>query len=451
MHNNLTIFVKEDLDEVEEVDIFNKLNKITKFEDFIFFDVYVWSEFKEINSVVKAILDYIPQSEQDSINHYRHYLKVILINLFVGFMYGDKYIAYHRAKGRYKHRSMYSKVHVHFKKTLCIIDKLASLGLIENKKGIHDRTNNGLFSKISRMKAVGDLRALFEKLENKGIQYSDNFEPIILKDMKKERVEYKNTPTPTKMREKIHVINELLSSTDISLPLTQGELNLVNKLRRGLKMNPILLHRKTLYRVFNDGSFKQGGRFYGGFWQLISENARKTILIDGGPTCELDFSAIHPTILYIKKTKALPEPSPYILNGYEHDDQMRNVVKLAFLIFINAKDKMNAIYALKKKAEKELREEDYLYFSKLDCLELLHKLKKEHRPISRYFCTGHGTRLQNIDSELAEYILYTLAQEKIACLPIHDSFIVRKEYKERLRSVMLEACIRILGVELKIK
>ena len=451
MNNNLLIFVKEDFSEFEETDIFNKLNKIKEFENFIFFDVYVWSEFKEINSVVRKVLEIIPQDEQDSITHYRHYLKVILINLFVGYVYGDVYIAYHRAKNRYKESSMYSKVHVHFKKTLCIIDQLASLGLIENKKGYNDRTNNGIFSKISRMKAVGDLRDLLEKLEYKGIQYSDHFEPIILKNKKKEKVEYKETPTPTKMREKVNVINKLITSTDISLPLTQGELNLVNKLRRGFKMNPILLHRKTLYRVFNDGSFKQGGRFYGGFWQLISENARKTIMIDGAPTCELDFSAIHPTILYIKKTKALPTRSPYILTGYENDDQMRRVVKLAFLIFINAKSKMNAVYALKKKAEKDFSQEDYYYFNMIDSLELLKTLKKEHHAISRNFCTGHGTRLQNIDSEIAEYILYTLALENICCLPIHDSFIVREEYKDRLRSVMLEACRRILGVELGIK
>ena len=53
--------------------------------------------------------------------------------------------------------------------------------------------------------------------------------------------------------------------------------------------------RVRLYRVFNNGSFDEGGRFYGGWWQNLPSEYRQFITINGHTTSEYDYSA--PSIL----------------------------------------------------------------------------------------------------------------------------------------------------------
>jgi hypothetical protein len=58
------------------------------------------------------------------------------------------------------------------------------------------------------------------------------------------------------------------------------------------------LTRNRLYRAFNNGSFDQGGRFYGPWWQRVPSERRKFITINWLPTRELDYSNLHPAMLY---------------------------------------------------------------------------------------------------------------------------------------------------------
>ena len=47
---------------------------------------------------------------------------------------------------------------------------------------------------------------------------------------------------------------------------------------------PLMLSKRSLYRVFNDTEFQTGGRFYGGWWQEIPSKYRDRITIDGKRT-----------------------------------------------------------------------------------------------------------------------------------------------------------------------
>ncbi len=67
---------------------------------------------------------------------------------------------------------------------------------------------------------------------------------------------------------------------------------------------------------------------------------------------------------------------------------------------------------------------------------LLTEILAKHDKIKKYFCSGYGTRLQYLDSQIAEKIMLTLGKDGIGCLCIHDSFIVAEEYKDRLRELM---------------
>ena len=59
-----------------------------------------------------------------------------------------------------------------------------------------------------------------------------------------------------------------------------------------------LVSNKTLYRIFSNSSWKQHGRFYGGWWQNIPKEYREHISINGVPAVELDYLSFHPRMLY---------------------------------------------------------------------------------------------------------------------------------------------------------
>jgi hypothetical protein len=69
---------------------------------------------------------------------------------------------------------------------------------------------------------------------------------------------------------------------------------------------------------------------------------------------------------------------------------------------------------------------------------LLETFAKTHTPISKYLNTGIGLRLQNLDSTITEAILAKLTRENVACLPVHDSYIVEQRHKELLLEKMNE-------------
>ena len=57
-------------------------------------------------------------------------------------------------------------------------------------------------------------------------------------------------------------------------------------------------HDKFVRRIFNNKSFSDGGRFYGGWWQRIDSNFRKDIRMNNSPTVEIDYSALHVILAY---------------------------------------------------------------------------------------------------------------------------------------------------------
>ena len=68
--------------------------------------------------------------------------------------------------------------------------------------------------------------------------------------------------------------------------------------------------------------------------------------------------------------------------------------------------------------------------------ELIAKVKAKHAPISEYFGTGAGVKLQKIDSDMAARIILRLWRKGIGCLSLHDSFIVEEQNERELLSQM---------------
>lgn len=200
----------------------------------------------------------------------------------------------------------------------------------------------------------------------------------------------------------------------------------------GIKSLEFEINKKSLHRVFNRGSkaFDKGGRFYGPSYQGMGKDIRKSILINGHETVELDFSGLHIRMLYHDLKQELNE-DPYLIGNNSH----RAEYKLVSLISINAK-RQGAHIAVRD----ALKQGGFKIADDLKQVTALMKNYQErHEPIKKFLFSGAGIDLQNKDSQIMEKILMRLHDQGICGLPIHDSVLVEKKYADLLYDIMMKA------------
>lgn len=183
----------------------------------------------------------------------------------------------------------------------------------------------------------------------------------------------------------------------------------------------------SLTRIFNDGSFNRGGRYYSTF-QGFKSQLRLFLTIDNEPVVEVDYKGLHPSLLY--QRAGLPEPTTdaYTIDGYP-----RKLVKKAFNILINRKKPAPAtnslIFYLNKNKQQYVDDKHPVAptIDKAYCLALEQAIRDHHKPIEHFFCNGVGLELQNHDSLLCSHIFdYFLIKTDSIVLAVHDSFIVKQ-------------------------
>jgi len=196
------------------------------------------------------------------------------------------------------------------------------------------------------------------------------------------------------------------------------------------------------HRVFNQSSFKLGGRFFGGIHLELPKELRACIKINQEPTVEPDFSAMHIRMLYNLEGIDYRD-DPYL--AIAENEEQRKIFKSILLVIINAPTEIKGIRAVRKKVRKELFKQG-IYFDITDksIISTIDKFKDQHKPIAGYLNTGIGLKLQNLDSRVAENVLKTMTKEMIPCLPVHDSFIVPAKNEEFLKEVMIESYRKVM-------
>lgn len=199
-----------------------------------------------------------------------------------------------------------------------------------------------------------------------------------------------------------------------------------------------LKQKVNLYRVFNNDSLKQGGRFYGHWLQCVNKGWRKWAVINGRQTVALDYTAIHLHILYALENITAPNGDLYTLSDIENFD--RDVAKVMALIVINAKGRNSATLAMLHHSEDE-----GWNLSDDQIEKYLNAFVEKHKALRQYFFSSFGPRAQNIDSQIAERVLCKLMNQNIGCIPIHDGFLVGVQDKNALASAMDEAAREVIG------
>lgn len=414
-------------------DALGETRSVNEYDKSILLDILKWSDYPEANDMVQQLDGKVIDVNSNKHEKYRKHLKVVLLNLYAAYIVDPVcYVAIALDKNKYAPTSRYNALKIAYEPVSYIVHRLHDRGLIKWKKGFKDANGS---SRVSRIRADGALLDLLAECKELRIARHPKSETIILKNPDKSLKNYKDTVRTHECRDKLRKINAAITSASITLDLPDDEFKRLNQASLEKREVSIDFSMSQLYRVFNNGSFTQGGRFYGGWWQLVPEEQRKHILIDGEPTVELDYKALHPTLLYLEHTGHLPDDDPYVLESHRGDRFMREVGKSVLLIAINAKDSLQGLRATRKHLEGKFGKDD-ARLNDLDLEGVIEQYKAKHNRISRFFYTGYGTKLQFQDSLLAERIMLHLAKAGIVCLPIHDSFVAKERHKVELLQTM---------------
>lgn len=253
---------------------------------------------------------------------------------------------------------------------------------------------------------------------------------------------YNDTEFTRQARTHLRRINDFIGSTFLNLYLTDDQ---QEELEKRMMSNPeedkvrhLDFTNSRLRRIFNNGSFEEGGRFYGGWWQQIPSEYRPLITINGKKTVELDYSGMHFAVMYALHGMEVPMEDPYALEGI--DSSFRPFIKKAFNAIVNCTTEEQAIGLVDIKIAKGEWPQGLG-----DGQGLLRAFRKMHEPISDMIASAHGTKAQFSDSEIAERVMLKGLEDDLCILPVHDSFIVRAGSESDLRRYMAEAFEEVLG------
>lgn len=316
-------------------------------------DVHRWSDHPEANLFVDSVFDeYLTIEASENKRIKKKHLKVVLLDLYVAWLDDPELcIAVHMSPIAYSDgtvslggRNRYNELNIKVS-TIDIVHRLHAAELIGLQEGWQDRGGRGFLTRIwPTDKLIRMFRdAAFGYLD---IGYSDERETIILRDENKQDVEYDDKPHIRQMRLLVEQYNELLDRTFIDIQsLDTPRIELPDKRQRRRSNRPVFVnithHEKFVRRIFNNSSFADGGRFYGGWWQRIDGTHRKNIRMNNMSTVEIDFSALHVILAYAEvgidywnNTQADPYNLP--VPDVSNQEHAREIIKLFFLLSFNA-------------------------------------------------------------------------------------------------------------------
>lgn len=266
------------------------------------------------------------------------------------------------------------------------------------------------------------------RVTQEDIAWTDEQEPIVLRSKKRPSqevaapVEYTDTQQTNTLRAEMNSINAYLAQADISC-------NYFNT-------NP---NDRYLRRIFNNNTFDQGGRLYGGFWQrLMSEIRYEHIRINKDMIAECDYGQMSILLLYAEAEAQdqLPEGDLYDLSAYGIPQECRPGIKKVMQAIINSPD-------IPKRLPKGARKNIPTTISLTD---ILTAIEQKHPVIYPLMNSNRGMQLFRKESDILVNVLLTLQQHDVVALPIHDAVLVADEDKEIAVRVMKEVFREHTGI-----
>lgn len=459
---------------------------------------YKHTNYPEVIAIIDHLFGELVEVEnlrglrKGSIAKLKYHIEFFVTNLYKAYCNDPKrVISYSRDIKRYSDKkdsyvrkfNLSHRYSVDTKKGKGVIPFLEKQGYIETFGFQYNRGNAAGRSYSSRMRATDKLINLIESSYNgsedmfdedtsndetivvKGLKLSDRWARITDSSGKQKRIKIKgkrkicktpDTREVRQMRENLKIINAVMDKAEITLDISEKQLQELNaRMLNDPNTNKqaIDFSRKRLHRVFLDRRLDRGGRFYGPWYQNIPKEYRQYILIDGAPTLELDYSSLHPNLLYYYAGSKPPEGDLYQLEDYSKST--RKFLKGMFLRMINSNSRNDAKGSIRQAVfyDKKVAIPPELGNLKDKTLDpIIDGLLEKHKPLSKYIFKfkNLGNWLQNIDSRIAEKVLLYFAVNGIAALPMHDSFIIDARHYQNLEDIMNRVILESFGTHIGI-
>ena len=300
-------------------------------------------------------------------------------------------------------------------------------------------------------------------------QEQDHFHVVEIKDRETKELKSKSGVRGVKIiTEYMNAYNQQLMNTEIS-----DETG--------------LLSVQQYKRVFSD-NLRQGGRIYNtaGGVQVKNEEERSYMKINGEEIVELDFKAMHPSLLYEQEYEENSEDiDDWIKNSWGGDynpygaqmpflkvnqqkveafkntfglskyDPIRNLNKHALMVSLNAKTYQKAyVQVTEEFRADQLGWDNLTKDAKFYGIESIgnfpghtvcQAVAAHNKPIAKYFFKDQGIKMQYLDSEIVADVLNRLLMEDEVLLPEHDSVIVRASIKDKVMGYMRSAYLELMG------
>lgn len=286
---------------------------------------------------------------------------------------------------------------------------------------------------------------LYDEIESLHVEKS-LFKPLdnvlLLKDKDKKPMAFQLTDDLKLIIDNLNKYNELSKRVDVTL---YDDMNVQYDLQ--------------LRKVYNNSEWTQGGRNYleAGVVQVMSGTQRQRLCIDSEGVSEIDYKALHPSIIAELEGVDISGHDPYgiQLDGYA-PDLLREISKLALLIMINCKNPQSARTALNYKLSQTYDISGLYGAGKLskpsvDVRLVLDSIIDLNPYLSAWLFTGSGLRLQNIDSKIMDHNINWFTQRGELCIPIHDSIILKESLTKTGKEVMVDSYQHVLGSKVNCK
>ncbi|WP_225144132.1 hypothetical protein [Bradyrhizobium sp. BRP20] len=295
---------------------------------------------------------------------------------------------------------------------LTAIHLMASLGLIaEERRGYRISAKSRMPSLIGPTDGLGQHLPLAPP-EWRGIQQIDDPRLVILKEGKAAgghaaAIAFRETAQSRKFANQVRYINKFLHEADIEITGRNTGLSL------GKDGHIIAPYRRSLRRIFNNGTWQHGGRLAGGFWMSMERAERGRIRIDGEHIANVDYRQLFPRLAYVRAREAQPQGDIYNVAG---DGTGRD----------GWKKLMNALLFTNGQLRNWPEDTRQHFPAGTKLREAIELLEAMHEPIKHLFGAGLGFQLMRIESDMLIEVITYLAQAGITALPLHDAVLVAK-------------------------
>nr|WP_052232264.1 hypothetical protein [Methylobacterium sp. ZNC0032] len=235
-------------------------------------------------------------------------------------------------------------------------------------------------------------------------------------------LDYQDTATTRRLRKEVKKLNRYLEAAPLIVLSSSGP-----------DATPIDPTRRTVRRIFNNGVWTEGGRFFDGYWETLPKAERFERLRiataetpEGERIVNVDYGQLFPSLAYTMQDLPRPDADLY---DVRRDGRHREGFKKLLNALLFATQPMTR-WPTDTASE-------FPPGTKLQTV--LAEIASYHEPIAHLFGSGIGFRLMNIESAILLDALFRLYAAGITALPLHDSVLVAASQEMAAREAMQSA------------